>query len=144
MSNLYEITTQTYKDELFKNCSSPNESINAFIGRRAFDLIMSNLCKPASNIHEFDTQIIDKSTILQLVDIHYLLLNKLFLKDFYSYWQKMFVSGSKEQSDDLKSFCLLLINPNFASAWSRRKSIIIVRIITNLRHNYQYNSWKLF
>ncbi len=129
MSNLYEISTQTYKDELLKNSSL---TINTFIGRQAFDLIVPNLSKPASTIHEYDTQVIDKSTILQLVDTHYLLLNKVFIKEFYLYWQKMFVSGSKEQSDDLKSFCLLLVNPNFASAWSRRKSLIIVGIKSTL------------
>jgi len=131
MKNLYEINTQTYQDELIKNVSSCDETINAFIGRKAYDLIMNNLCKPDSVIYEFDTQIIDKSTILQLVDLHYLLFNKLFVKDFYLYWQKIFVSSSNEQSYDLKSFCILLINPNFASAWSRRKSIIIVRLKSN-------------
>lgn len=124
--NQYEITKKHFEDASFAN--SENRNINVFIGRTALQLIMNNALNPSQKIYEYDTQVIDKSIIFQLVDRHYLLVNKFYLKEFYSYWQTSFVNGSRDNSD-LMSFCILLVNPNFASAWSCRKTTVMVNYL---------------
>lgn len=111
-----ELKLEHYRDELAKN---PSVNINEFIGKKLIRLVFDN------TIYEYDTQIVEKEIIFQLVDGHYLLLNKIYTKDFYPYWQNQFVKNSNRDGlIDLKTFCILMVNPNFASAWSRRKSIL--------------------
>lgn len=117
-NEMNELKLEHYQDELAKNRSV---NINEFIGNKLIELVFDQF----NNIYEYDTQIVETEIIFQLVDGHYLLLNKIHMKDFYSYWQNQFVKSSNIDGPiDLKTFCILMVNPNFASAWSRRKSIL--------------------
>lgn len=100
-------------------------NLNEAIGKYLYELIVDGLNYPNKEIYEYDTEIIpDKDTILKLVENHYLLINKLVLKDFYFYWRKKYFSMNSNEID-MASLLILLINPNFSSAWSKRKNILI-------------------
>ena len=74
--------------------------------------LATNLTKIISttNIIEYDIQIVeDKSVLFKLVDNHYLLLNKIYLKDFYMYWRKCLLSNETNKIDMI-TLCVLLIS----------------------------------
>jgi len=117
--NMNELKLEDFNNELIKN---PLANINDFIGRALIEVALNNV----TELFEYDTQIVEKEIIFQVVDDHYLLLNKIYMKDFYFYWQRRFIEDSKiDGLIGLKSFCILMVNPNFASAWSRRKTILV-------------------
>lgn len=117
-----ELKLENYRDELVSN---PSANINEFIAKNLIEIVFDQL----NHIYEYDTQIVEKETIYKIVDEHYLLLNKIYMKDFYPFWQSQFVASSNiDGLIDLKTFCILMVNPNFASAWSRRKSILVARL----------------
>ncbi len=103
--------------------------------------LATNLTKIISttNIIEYDIQIVeDKSVLFKLVDDHYLLLNKIYMKEFYMYWRKCLLSNETNQIDDMITLCVLLINPNMATAWSKRKSLLVSNL-TDLNFELELN-----
>lgn len=91
-----------------------------------------------NEIYEYDLAELGDANLFGVIEQnHYLLLNKSILKKFYMYWRsKLLVLKSSEQLirfddestiklSDLASFFILIVNPNFASAWCRRRSNLI-------------------
>lgn len=73
-------------------------------------------------IIEYDIQpIIDSDALFRVEQDRYLLINKLRLKELYFKWRSEFLL--KPNDLDKQSKLILLVNPNFLSAWSKRKEI---------------------
>ena len=92
-------------------------------------------------IFEYDIQPfsffnLDDNDFLSINQDHYLLLNKTKLKNFYFYCRFIFLKESKIINNDIKNdkinleninnltIPIIIINPNFSSAWSMRKNLI--------------------
>ena len=104
--------------------------LNTFLAVKLYSNIYE---KP--EIYEYDIQIVDKPILFQIVDKHYLLLNKIHLKEFYIYWRTHFLKHDT-QFIDISTICILLINPNFLSAWSYRKSLLDKNLTKVLFFNF--------
>lgn len=122
-----------------------NECIEETNGRELIKLINEKIKTTDLNLKlcEFDIlPIPDKSSkFYDLVEQRYLLINKIMCKKFYFYWKNEFFNGqcnsikiSKEQIDVI-TMCILLINPNFSSAWSRRKEMAMIDLFHELEFN---------
>lgn len=98
------------------------KDINKFLAAKLFSNVYEQ-----PRIYEYDIQIVEKSTLFQVVDEHYLLLNKIHLKEFYKYWRTYFL---KRETDHIEfaTVCILLINPEFLSAWSSRKNLLELKL----------------
>ena len=96
--------------------------LNEYFGANLFRIVRSD-CE----IYEYDFQFIpDETLFCKTEQTHYLLVNKRFLKAFYVYWRARFFALASQGGDvDLVSLMVLLVNANFASAWSRRKSQVV-------------------
>lgn len=105
-------------------------------GKNLIDTINYRLnCDENDRILEYDIQLASNGNILdtaffRIEQNHYLLINKALCKDFYFHWREKYFSIATEtdvsnDSIDLITKCVLLINPNFASAWSKRKNLVV-------------------
>ena len=86
-------------------------------------------------IKEFDIgliglgEIADDRLLARIEQSHYLLVNKRALKRFYQHWCGKFFTGTVDQVNvDCTTLCILLINPNIGSAWSRRRQALVTRL----------------
>jgi hypothetical protein len=77
-------------------------------------------------IDEYDFQLIDDASVfLKIEQKKYLLINKIFIKKIYIHWRNVYFLSSETKIDqETSSLIVLLINPNFASAWSIRKRLV--------------------
>lgn len=77
-------------------------------------------------IDEYDFQLIeDASVLLKIEQKKYLLINKIFIKKIYIHWRDVYFLSSKTKIDqETSSLIVLLLNPNFSSAWSIRKRLV--------------------
>jgi hypothetical protein len=126
-------------------------------GIRVIELINEGLTDKNKTVLEYDFGILDESTFFKVEQAHYLLLNKLKLKQFYFHWREKYFSfvnnpdWTKNQSDSLDQLtkCVLLVNPNFASAWSKRKHLLLQQsenmnkespeFVTAFNHELEFN-----
>ncbi|CAF0710925.1 unnamed protein product [Brachionus calyciflorus] len=111
------------------NSNLENDEIN---GQNLIKLIDASINSEdcSKKIKEYDIMPIleDPTEFYRIEQNHYLLINKLKCKQFYIYWRKKYFDNKNSESDDLLnsvSKCVLLINPNFASAWSKRKDLLL-------------------
>lgn len=113
------------------------KDINDYIGEQLNKIITEN---ESAKIYEFDIQLIeDSSVIMQLVDDHYLLINKQFMRKFYIHWRAKLLSPNININQfDISTLCVLLINPNVATAWSKRKSLLDSQL-TTLTKEIEFN-----
>ena len=101
-------------------------------GQKLVRLINAGFSNKTKDIYEYDIGIFDESqaSAFYLVEQdHYLLLNKKSMKEFYFYWRTKYFSVGKSKEFESYNFdettkCILLVNPNFLSAWSRRKEML--------------------
>jgi len=100
--------------------------INKFIGEKLHEIILKNINIAQTKIVEYDWQIIeDSGIILKLIDNQYLCLNKIYVKSFYREWRGQLLSNELNTAKyDEVTLNVLLINPNVATAWSKRKFLI--------------------
>ena len=105
---------------------------NEKLVKKLYDSIIIGLYSSDKEIYEYDIQLINQESkeLYLIVDNNYLLINKLNVKKFYLYSREKLLKLSRKITDlneieyDSLSLCVLLINPNFTTAWSTRKSLI--------------------
>lgn len=116
-----------------------DQDINIQIAAKLNQVILDNISNEANKIYEYDIGIIeDDSTILQIAEDHYLLLNKKHVKSFYFFWRQNLLSENSLCDQNLASLSVLLINPNVATAWSKRKSLYETNQ-THLSKEFEFN-----
>lgn len=119
-----------------------NEEIN---GRELINLINERISNENLylKLHEYEIfPILDEPRkFFNLAEERYLLINKLMCKEFYFFWKNKYLesnfncSSITKEEIDINTKCILLINPNFASAWSRRKEITTSDLKSELEFN---------
>ena len=76
--------------------------VSHFIGLRLYEFVCHN-----SGMQEYDTQLIeDKTVLIRLVDEHYLLVNKCYMKEFLAYWKNQFLSRGEAGGSLLTVCCV--------------------------------------
>lgn len=75
------------------------------------------------DLAEYDIGPMEGSELFRVEQDRYLLVNKLLLKNLYFEWRSAFLLHHNVDQDKLSKL-ILLVNPNFLSAWSRRKQQI--------------------
>ncbi len=100
--------------------------LNEQFGQKLFDTIKHGFKNLPDEIYEYDFQLIqdEEKLFFKVEQKNYLCINKSLVKEFYIYWRKRFFQHD-EQTVDIVSLMVLLVNANFASAWSRRKGLIV-------------------
>jgi len=98
-------------------------------GQALFELVKKGFTFKDEEIYEYDFQLIeDESLFFKIEQRNYLLINKIFIKKIYMHWRNVYFLSNQTNDQKLgqetSSFILLLINPNFASAWSIRKNLV--------------------
>lgn len=119
------------------------ENIN---GKELVKLINENIktINSSLNLCEYDIfPMFEKpDQFFNLVEKRYLMINKIMCKNFYFFWRNKFLQNNKNlllenslEEIDLITKCILLINPNFSSAWSKRKEIAAKNLDSELEFN---------
>jgi hypothetical protein len=80
---------------------------------------------------EYDIDLIENDDKPFIISERNLLINKKCIKGLYKLVHKRFLSKTHIDMENMYSLLLTIINPNFASAWSRRKVYIVNKIGLN-------------
>jgi hypothetical protein len=112
------------------------ESFDGSFVRRLSELLTQNFQNSSKKIHEFDIQFMNESeteekVVWEIVQNNYLLLNKQFVKSVYFYARERFLKllhideFNNEKDLNALSLIILMVNPNFSTAWSYRKTLFL-------------------
>ena len=95
-------------------------------GKTLVEIFKKGFTLKDEEIYEYDFQLIEDASIFcRIEQKNYLLINKIFIKKMYMHWRNVYFLSSETKLDqETSSFIVLLINPNFASAWSLRKHLV--------------------
>ena len=107
---------------------------NERMGDKLVELIKNGFENESEEILEYDFQIVPDETVFCSIEQRkYILLNKAFLKKFYAEWRNKYfaLDTNDDLQCDVASLVLLIVNPNFASAWSKRKKILLNNFNSN-------------
>jgi hypothetical protein len=109
---------------------------NEFIGQELSNILNNGFKNKEKRIIEYDIGLFldedgqpNLKSYFKIEQNNYLLLNKAKMKAFYFYWRSKYLMLSckneilTNESLDQMTKCILLVNPNFLSAWSKRKQI---------------------
>lgn len=102
-----------------------------------------NIFSDEQKILEYDIQPTENECLYLIEQNHYLLINKLKVKEFYFFYRQKVLNFDLKRFDCASSFehldtitkTVLLVNPNLSTAWSKRKYMLTCRNVEYSKSN---------